>query len=513
VITKAALVVTEPELDEKIHLLETVAGAIGEGLVVFDLQRRCIAWNRLMEEIAGVTEFEIRNLEPFAPLPLLGSPVDDAALSTALSGSNVIVTNRRYAGGDGVRRGSFDARYIPVASTVGPVLAAAVLVHDTTAARLAEQKVLETELRFKNMANASPVLLWMSDTDGLCTFFNQSWLDFTGRTLEQEWGVGWAEGVFFEDFQRTMDTYIAAFDARRVFEMEYRLRRADGQYRWILDRGSPRYAPDGQFAGYIGSCVDITDRKDREEDLHRAVQDRDDFLSIAAHELRTPLTSLQLQIESLPGIIAQAKADTGAFARAEKSVHAAKRQTKRLVRLIEELLDVSRLTMGRLELRVEPIDLRRVAIETAERFAELAGSTGTEVKILAQDPVVGSFDATRLGQIVSNLLSNALKYAAGHPVELKVWRAAGKAHLVVKDHGKGIAPEDRDRVFERFERAVSSRNYSGFGLGLWITRQLVDAHGGRIWVESEAGAGAIFHAEFDAIDRSEPPRPSSPPPG
>src|SRR4051812_34225848 len=144
------------------------------------------------------------------------------------------------------------------------------------------------------MADASPVLLWMAGRDALCTFFNQTWLRFTGRTLEEEWGVGWAEGVHFEDFQRSMDTYTAAFNKREVFEMEYRLKRADGEYRWILDRGTPRLAQDGTFAGYIGSCVDITDRKKLEISLRQAVRDRDDFLSIATHELRTPLTSLQL---------------------------------------------------------------------------------------------------------------------------------------------------------------------------------------------------------------------------
>jgi PAS domain S-box-containing protein len=343
----------------------------------------------------------------------------------------------------------------------------------------------------------------MSDLDGLCTFFNQSWLDFTGRSLEEEWGVGWAEGVFFEDFQRTMDTYLQAFNARRVFEMEYRLRRADGQFRWILDRGSPRYAPDGQFAGYIGSCVDITDRKTQEESLRRAVQDRDDFLSIAAHELRTPLTSLQLQLESLPGIIAQSKIGGSVTARADKSARAALRQTRRLVQLVEELLDVSRLTVGMVELRTEPTDLRRIALEVADRFVELARDSETDVTVIGDAPVVGRFDRSRLGQIISNLLSNAIKYAAGQPVELRVWRVGSTAHLAVKDHGSGISPEDRDRVFERFERAVSSRNYGGFGLGLWITRELVNAHGGRIWVETEPGAGAIFHAEFDALDASE----------
>ena len=155
------------------------------------------------------------------------------------------------------------------------------------------------------MADASPVLLWMSRTDGLCTFFNQTWLDFTGRSLEEEWGVGWAEGIHFEDFQRCMDTYVDAFNRREVFEMEYRLRRHDGEYRWILDRGTPRYLPDGTFAGYIGSCVDITERKQLEAELRKAVRVRDEFLSIASHELRTPLTSLKLRRRALYQVAAR----------------------------------------------------------------------------------------------------------------------------------------------------------------------------------------------------------------
>ena len=121
------------------------------------------------------------------------------------------------------------------------------------------------DVRFRLLADHAPVMLWMSGRDGLCEFFNATWLRFTGRTLEQEHGNGWAEGVHPEDFQDCMDRYLTCFVAREPFRMEYRLRRADGQYRWILDHGVPRYGQDGRFEGFIGSCIDITEMRDSAE--------------------------------------------------------------------------------------------------------------------------------------------------------------------------------------------------------------------------------------------------------
>jgi PAS domain S-box-containing protein len=125
----------------------------------------------------------------------------------------------------------------------------------------AEAQLRESEARFRLMADNAPVLIWMSGTDALRGYFNKPWLEFTGRMLEQETGNGWAEGVHREDDHRCLQTYLSAFRARRSFTTEYRLSRADGEYRWILESGLPRFAPDGQFTGYIGSCIDITDRK------------------------------------------------------------------------------------------------------------------------------------------------------------------------------------------------------------------------------------------------------------
>jgi PAS domain S-box-containing protein len=362
-----------------------------------------------------------------------------------------------------------------------------------------EQQIQETESRFKNMADAAPVLLWMSRGDGLCTFFNQTWLQFTGRSLEEEWGIGWAEGLHFEDFQRCMDTYADAFNQRQVFEMEYRLRRADGEYRWILDRGTPRYTPDGTFAGYIGSCVDITERKQLETDLRKAVKVRDEFLSIASHELRTPLTSLKLRAERLYQTVRRASAPDAADPDAERMARdseVALTQVLHLVRMVDVLLDVSRIAEGPLTLDRDELDVGPLVAGVADRLKEPASSAGCPIRIDIRESAIACWDRFRIEQVVTNLLSNAIKYGAGKPVDVVVDRQNGSARIVVTDRGPGIEEQHHRRLFERFARFAPTRHYGGFGLGLWIARVIVEAHGGRIGVDSRLGAGASFTVDL-----------------
>lgn len=229
-----------------------------------------------------------------------------------------------------------------------------------------------------------------------------------------------------------------------------------------------------------------------------AIKLRDEFLSVAGHELRTPLTALQLQLQSLDAAFARGQV-VAEPARWEPRVHKTVGHAHRLQRLIDELLDVSRITSGRLNLEREPMDLGELAREVVERHAAEAQRAGSSVTLETKGDTRGNWDRTRLDQVLTNLLSNAVKYGAGKPVSVGVTGPGdreAKVRLVVRDHGIGIDLAAQPRIFGRFERAVSERHYGGFGLGLWIVRELVEAHGGHVHFESEPGRGSTFYVEL-----------------
>lgn len=273
----------------------------------------------------------------------------------------------------------------------------------------------------------------------------------------------------------------------------------------IFERYSLPQRLDDRVVGRLWSFRDVTTRARAERERDRALLDerrsraeaeeavrlRDEFLLVASHELRTPLTSLQLAIERLTRQLRDDAAPA-----VKRALEVCLRQTQRMGGLVEVLLDVGRIRAGSLELNRRPVDLGALVEDVMSQLAEPLARSGSALIVHVTEPVVGSWDGARLEQVVTNLLSNALKFGEGRPIELRVERSRDTARLTVTDQGIGIPPDAQARIFERFGRAVSPHHYGGLGLGLFIVRAIVEAHGGRIDVVSAPGRGSTFTVEL-----------------
>jgi signal transduction histidine kinase len=262
---------------------------------------------------------------------------------------------------------------------------------------------------------------------------------------------------------------------------------------WLLADAARLPALVDHAAVAVLSLRDVTELVRKEDLLRSALHVRDEFLSVASHELRTPITTLSLQTESALRSLSAAHGN-GADGedRILRRFNTIRRQIIRLEQLVEALLDVSRLMEGRMLLTPDEVDLGAVATDTVESLSETASHAGTTINLRCANGVTGRWDRLRIGQVITNLVSNAIKFGGGQPIDVAVAADDGAACLSVRDGGIGIPPEQRKRIFDRFERAPVERHYPGLGLGLWIAKQIVDASRGTITVESEVGVGSTF---------------------
>jgi signal transduction histidine kinase len=222
-------------------------------------------------------------------------------------------------------------------------------------------------------------------------------------------------------------------------------------------------------------------------DAQEAIRARNDFLSMAAHELRTPITPVQLLLHSLERMVVKEPLDRVAVERIRSKITSAARQADRLGGLVNNLLDLSRLTAGRLDLSIEQVDLSALIDEVTARFSDELARAGCSLSVKHPGPVLGQWDKFRLEQVITNHLTNAMKYGQGKPIDIEVTATETEAVLQVRDRGIGISAEDQARLFKQFERAAPARSYGGVGLGLWIVRQIVAALDGQVSVTSELG--------------------------
>jgi signal transduction histidine kinase len=227
-----------------------------------------------------------------------------------------------------------------------------------------------------------------------------------------------------------------------------------------------------------------------------AIRARDEFISIASHELKTPLTALKLRLGSAIRIGERLAADDGQAEKLTRALAASSTTADRLGGLVDDLLDVSRLTAGRLALRIERVDIVELLRDVVARMRDQAAEIGSSIDLLPAAPVVGSWDRSRLEQVLTNLISNAIKYGMGKPIALAVETVGDRVRVSVKDGGMGIPRADHSRVFQAFERLPTAERVGGLGLGLYIGRQIALAHGGTLTVESDPSAGSTFTLEL-----------------
>jgi len=353
----------------------------------------------------------------------------------------------------------------------------------------------DRRLRDRRLLDTMPQCIWAADAEGRVNYWNRAGLEYSGLDAASLTDGSFWEILHVDDRDEARLHWERGLHGEPTFERQVRLRRAsDGLFRWHLVRAVAERDDAGVVLGWIATATDIDDQKKAEALLHEAMVLRDDFLAVASHELRTPLTALKLEVSNL---LRLARLDAGSErARLIAKVEKIDAQTARLRGLIDDLLDVSSLAAGQLQLQIGPIDLAEVAGEVAAGFIDEAARLGSRLTIDAREQAIGCWDRERLRQIVSNLISNAIKYGDGKPIDVTVRAEGGHARLVVRDQGLGIAPRDQERIFGRFERAANSGNFGGIGLGLWIVKQIVNVFGGAVSVESAPGAGSTFVVEL-----------------
>ncbi len=413
------------------------------------------------------------------------------------------------------RRKTLLTSAVPLRKQQGSIVGAVVVNEDISMRRHAEAALMESEERFRVMADSAPVMLWVSGGDKQSTWFNQPWLDYVGRSMQSELGHGWAQNIHPSEAQKCVETYHSSFEKREPFEMEFRLRRHDGLYRWFLYRGVPRFDPDGAFLGYISSCLDIEDRKQAEEtmksinatlerwvnertsDLKRTIDELESFSYTVAHDLRAPLRAMggyaQMLQEDFRGLLTpEGMSYLGRI----------KENSLKMGELIDGLLDLARLS--RADLNKDAVDVTAAANEIVSMLKSRSQQRDVDVEVEEGLQAVG--DERLLVLVLQNLLDNAWKFT--EPCEkAKITVGAlpdtdGTQGFFVRDNGVGFDMAHASKLFGTFERLHKPGEFTGSGIGLASAKRIVDRHGGRIWAESKPGQGATFYFRLPRLTPS-----------
>lgn len=468
------------------------------GLWDWNLVQDDLTWNERNYEIFGVAPgTRLTSHVFFAQVHADDRPRVKAAVEQAANGSSDFAIEFRLARPERpphyvAARGRF------LKSTAGDPLRAVGVTIDITERRGAELRMQESEVRFRAMAERAPAMIWSCDTALKRDYFNNTWLAFTGRILEQELGNGWQQDLPAPDLQRWREVVGAAAAQVDPYTIEYRLRRADGAWRWVIETGSPRLGADGAFAGYLGSCIDITARKENEAELEEHVrrrtreleaanQELESFSYSVSHDLRGPVRAIQgfaeIALEEC-----EAKHPEAAVERLQRVIRAAERMNK----LIDAFIGMARIS--RTELTVAPVDLTKAAEEVIGFLR--AANPARKVEVAIAPGLAAEGDERLLRIVLENLLGNAWKFTArkdNAKIEFGAQLQDGEQVFLVRDNGAGFNGALAHKLFHAFERLHHVSQFEGLGVGLNTVHRILEKHGGRVWADAVEGKGAAFY--------------------
>jgi len=487
---------TEEALLQSEQSLRATLYSIGDAVLATDEGARVTRINPVAERLTGWSEREAVGRRIGEVLNIVNEETGEAApnpVDRVLAEGIVVglANHTALIARDGTERPIADSG-APILDAQGTPRGAVLVFRDVTEERRAQETLYQSEEKLRLMiTSVHDYAIFMLDPSGRVTSWNPGAEHINGYREQEILGAHFGRLFTPEDVaagKPDRELELAANEGR--FEDEgYRLCK-DGTRFWANVVITPVRDASGKLVGFVKVTRDLTARRKTEEERLRlaqaqeAIRLRDEFMSIASHELKTPLTALALQLQSLRD---------GAAAGNEtlvKRLDRALRISDRLGILIEDLLDVSRIATGQLRLQHESFDLEDAVREVAERMREAAARAGCEILLDVSGPIAGRWDRVRIEQVLSNLLSNSLKYAAGAPVTLSARLDDDSALLEVRDRGPGIPDDKLPRIFERFERAAPTRHYGGLGLGLYVAREIVQAHGGSITAANAGDGGA-----------------------
>ena len=503
--------VTDRKRDEEaVARVAAVVESSDDAIISKTLDGIITSWNAGAERIFGYTEEETVGQSIFLLIPPELQQEEPGILARLKRGERIehYETTRLAKGG---RLVHISLTVSPVKDRTGKIIGASKIARDITEDKRRQEALQESEVRFRTMADAAPMLVWEAGTDMLCNYFNQTWLRFVGRTLDQEIGNGWADNVHPVDLPRCLQIYTSSFDARLPFEMEYRLRHRTGEYRWMLGQGTPRFSPNGTFQGYVGACIDITESvearqsaSERREELERLVAERtaslqeavsqmEEFSYSVSHDLRAPLRAMQGYATALLDDY-QDKIDEEGREYLQRIISSG----LRMDRLTRDVLVYSKIP--RASMQLQGVALDKLVTDIVQQYLQ---SKTKDVEIVVEIPLLSvTGNESFLSQAISNLVDNAVKFSPADRatrIRIRTELHDGEVRLWVEDNGIGIKPEHQSRIWGMFERIHPQHLYEGTGIGLAIVRKTIERMNGAMGVLSDGVTGSRFWIQLPGI--------------